>query len=220
MSGLAVTASDPVGVSTAAGLELVGCRPALDLVNTVSVINTGEGDRLVRPTDLIAWAVHSGILDTAEATMAWVERHPRDAAREFAAAVAMRAALWRVLRDQIEDRNTSAEDLDTIAKALRTSHASLETVEGHVMWVWTGPSSLERITWSAASDGVALLQSDAVDRLHQCGGPTCTWMFVDTSRSGRRKWCSMRDCGNRAKVRAYRQRHRDEPSHSPARTTP
>jgi predicted RNA-binding Zn ribbon-like protein len=49
-------------------------------------------------------------------------------------------------------------------------------------------------------------------RLKACADPTCRWAFYDSSRSHRRAWCSMEVCGNRNKVRAYRQRRRgDEP---------
>jgi predicted RNA-binding Zn ribbon-like protein len=51
-------------------------------------------------------------------------------------------------------------------------------------------------------------------RLKACADPTCRWAFYDSSRSHRRTWCSMEVCGNRNKVRAYRQRRRgDEPLH-------
>jgi len=43
-------------------------------------------------------------------------------------------------------------------------------------------------------------------RLKACADPTCRWAFYDSSRSHRRTWCSMEVCGNRNKVRAYRQR--------------
>ena len=45
-------------------------------------------------------------------------------------------------------------------------------------------------------------------RLKACADPTCRWAFYDSSRSHRRTWCSMEVCGNRNKVRAYRQRQR------------
>src|SRR5207245_2646362 len=45
-------------------------------------------------------------------------------------------------------------------------------------------------------------------RLPQFPHPTCRLMFYDTSKSGRRRWCSMQLCGGRAKVRAFYQRRR------------
>jgi hypothetical protein len=43
-------------------------------------------------------------------------------------------------------------------------------------------------------------------------GSRCSLLFVDTSRSGRRRWCSMERCGNRAKVAAHRRRRKESDS--------
>jgi predicted RNA-binding Zn ribbon-like protein len=48
------------------------------------------------------------------------------------------------------------------------------------------------------------------DRVRRCAGNDCLLTFVDTSRPGRRRWCSMERCGNRAKVRAFRNRQQKE----------
>jgi predicted RNA-binding Zn ribbon-like protein len=45
-------------------------------------------------------------------------------------------------------------------------------------------------------------------RLRVCENTHCRWVFKDTSRTGQRKWCSMRSCGNRAKVARHRARQR------------
>jgi hypothetical protein len=46
------------------------------------------------------------------------------------------------------------------------------------------------------------------DRLHGCANPTCRSVFFDRSKNRSARWCSMRSCGNQAKVRAYRERHK------------
>lgn len=48
--------------------------------------------------------------------------------------------------------------------------------------------------------------------LRECASPSCRDVFYDRSRNGSAKWCSMRSCGNRAKVRAYRARRRADPA--------
>jgi hypothetical protein len=44
-------------------------------------------------------------------------------------------------------------------------------------------------------------------RFRLCADPTCTTVFYDHSKNHSAKWCSMQTCGNRNKVRAFRQRH-------------
>jgi predicted RNA-binding Zn ribbon-like protein len=51
-------------------------------------------------------------------------------------------------------------------------------------------------------------------RLRRCASDTCRWLFVDRSPGGRRRWCDMRVCGNRSKVRRHRQRARGDASPS------
>lgn len=55
------------------------------------------------------------------------------------------------------------------------------------------------VYWSAAD----LLLSPDLERLRVCPGNDCEWLFVDASRNGTRRWCSMETCGNRAKARAF-----------------
>ena len=45
-------------------------------------------------------------------------------------------------------------------------------------------------------------------RFRICANDACRWVFEDTSRGGRRRWCDMQSCGNRAKVRRFRSRQR------------
>ena len=50
------------------------------------------------------------------------------------------------------------------------------------------------------------IQSGREDRLRICDNETCRWIFYDESRAGRRRWCDMASCGNRAKARRHRER--------------
>jgi predicted RNA-binding Zn ribbon-like protein len=63
----------------------------------------------------------------------------------------------------------------------------------------------------AAATVSALLRATARPdwaRVKACRGDDCRWVFVDGSRNGSRRWCAMANCGNRAKVAAFRLRHR------------
>jgi predicted RNA-binding Zn ribbon-like protein len=48
-------------------------------------------------------------------------------------------------------------------------------------------------------------------RLKACREPTCAWAFYDHTKNHSGAWCSMEACGNRAKARAYRERHGHAP---------
>jgi predicted RNA-binding Zn ribbon-like protein len=65
---------------------------------------------------------------------------------------------------------------------------------------------VDQILWRVAQSAGELLTSEWVDRLGLCRGDRCMWLFVDKSRNRSRRWCDMGDCGNLAKVRAFRER--------------
>ena len=53
---------------------------------------------------------------------------------------------------------------------------------------------------------VDLLTSGAIGRVRTCAADTCEWLFIDTTKNRTRRWCDMKVCGNRAKVRRFRSR--------------
>ncbi|MEO1065016.1 MAG: CGNR zinc finger domain-containing protein [Actinomycetota bacterium] len=57
-----------------------------------------------------------------------------------------------------------------------------------------------------ALDAIALFSSCSPDQIRECANEPCTTLFVDRSQAQRRRWCSMRTCGNRAHVAAHRRR--------------
>ncbi|MER8265415.1 CGNR zinc finger domain-containing protein [Streptomyces griseus] len=60
----------------------------------------------------------------------------------------------------------------------------------------------------AGAGAEELLGGDGLGRIRRCAGPGCGWFFVDRSRSGSRRWCSSRDCGNRDRARRHYARTR------------
>jgi predicted RNA-binding Zn ribbon-like protein len=73
---------------------------------------------------------------------------------------------------------------------------------------WDDHPGLERITRVLAASAISLLTSAEGKRIRACAGDRCDWLFVDGSRNHMRRWCSMDECGNRAKMKR-RQRRRN-----------
>ena len=154
------------------------------------------------------WSGHVGFLQATEVPSArrLGRRDPDMAAEVLRDAYALRLGLYRVLTGTADRRAfrgvaRMAEEAASAAR-LRPAHNALGT-SGWVIPASTGLRlSLLRVA-QAAGD---LLASDDSHRVRPCPGNDCGWLFLD--RSGRRKWCSMQTCGNRAKVRAYEERRR------------
>ena len=60
-----------------------------------------------------------------------------------------------------------------------------------------------------AESAAWLLEHGDLSLLRRCENPRCVLYFYDTTRNGRRRWCSMAGCGSRAKAAAYYRRKRD-----------
>ena len=74
-------------------------------------------------------------------------------------------------------------------------------------WTWEDPADLVRPLREVLCRVLALLASP-LGRLRRCEAPDCDWFFLDRSRNGTRRWCSMETCGNRAKARRHYERGR------------
>ena len=118
---------------------------------------------------------------------------------------------------------------EAVYQAIKRRMAGQRPGAGHVAIIndWAGQPPPR--TWLEADDGqlrtrrdaataaalMASLARDAVDllggplagRIRECSAQDCALLFLDTSRAGRRRWCSMAACGARAKMAAYRARH-------------
>jgi predicted RNA-binding Zn ribbon-like protein len=64
---------------------------------------------------------------------------------------------------------------------------------------------------TVAREAIFLFGGPARAHVRQCEGDGCAILFLDTSRKGTRRWCSMKACGNKAKVAQFRQRQRSKP---------
>ena len=65
-------------------------------------------------------------------------------------------------------------------------------------------TGLEAILWPVLESARELLADPS--RIKECEGEECGWVFVDATKSGTRRWCSMASCGARAKMKRYRAR--------------
>ena len=183
-------------------LHLTGSL-GLDFVNTVVPLRTGPVDLLHHP-DAFLWWMGEAVSPSLQALapgdppgrrlLTREARHLRDAL----------IALFRTVANDSESLPPAAAA--TLDRALQASVGRYTragaTVErhfdvGHPLAVLT-PIALSAVDFTASA---------RPDRLRPCAAEGCQRWFLDTSKSGRRRWCSMERCGNRAKAERYRQRH-------------
>jgi predicted RNA-binding Zn ribbon-like protein len=193
--------------------DLVGGDLAVDFVNTVTARDSEPSDWVDGYGALLGWAALTGAFAKKDlaALSALAEAEPARATAALARCRSLREALCGVLYAMIERRVPAADDLTTIDEMRLTAAkaAKLVSARGRVASVWSVErSGLDLIAHVVAGQALALLQDPKLDRLRVCDGHDCGWVFVDTSKNGRRRWCDMATCGNTAKARRHYERQR------------
>ncbi len=191
--------------------DLSGGHLALDFVNTLAGMRgVNPKERLHDYTDLVAFARQAGALTERQASRMAAEarRRPEEAAAALAAAVALREALYRLFLDQAEGRRPRSADLDALNTALSRAlpHRRLAEKDGSFTLGWDEAGDFDAAIWPVAEAAAALLTSGDATRVRVCGlyeDEECSWLFLDRTKGRTRRWCSMKDCGNRAKARRH-----------------
>ncbi|MEU4831266.1 ABATE domain-containing protein [Streptosporangium sp. NPDC023615] len=181
--------------------HFIGGHPVLDLVNTVfdRALPAEDADLLSTPADVLTWCASAGLFEEppslTEASADGLVPEVR----------AVREQAWAVF-----GAITGGEAVPAAPFGALLQRAGKGMRAGRVRQM---NPALDRYTADWAAPGaipaaLSLLVVQAVftlphDRVRACG--RCGWLFLDSSRGGRRRWCSMSVCGNREKARRHRQ---------------
>ena len=199
--------------------ELTAGRLCLDLANTVDERPTEHPRELLREyRDVIDWAAQAGVIRGTE-----VARFRDHAARHEAAATqALRQlknagdSIFRIYSAVARAGAIPAAAFHRLNVQIQkvSSKRCLERHRGRFVWTWrtTDTPDLHRPLCAAVWSAAELLTSPELDRVRQCEGEGCAWLFIDTSKSRTRRWCDMSVCGNRAKARRYQAKLSAPPS--------
>ncbi|MEV7191978.1 CGNR zinc finger domain-containing protein [Streptomyces sp. NPDC093510] len=168
----------------------------LELLTTGGPGEFRHYERLHAPGDLAAWAERSRLTPTPALEVS---------DSEVAAARRLRDALFRVTTARALDESPDPADIATVNEA--AAHPPLAPAIGPDGGPrWAGAADGTRLLATVARDAVDLLTGPFAHRIRMCSAENCALIYVDTSRPGRRRWCSMEHCGNRNKVRTLRAR--------------
>lgn len=166
---------------------------ALDLLNTELLLDEGPVDLLAGRDTRRAWLHHAAGAD-----------HEDAAAGLTAARTAIRAVAEAVAAGRPPDDDERAA-LDGVL-AHGHVHRRLDG-DGRVRQEVVPDDPARGPAVRAAHDLLDLLAARP-DRIRQCEHERCVLWFLDTSRNGTRRWCSMASCGNRAKAARHYRRAR------------
>jgi predicted RNA-binding Zn ribbon-like protein len=209
MNALAADAPSRAGV-----LPLVGGELAFDFTNTSS----GRGgprhiENLRTPEHLLVWARRAMRLARRDGD--YVEKRlaadPALGAELLDRGLALREVIYAIGVACARGRRPRREHVDALAHiyAVSIHKARLSPCEANFAWTWHPEDGVvEAILGPIALSALTALSQADLTRVKQCAGAHCGWLFFDTTKNKRRRWCEMEVCGNRAKQKAHRARAR------------
>lgn len=193
---------------------------ALDLLNTWRFNADQPLDLLQSPEDLVIWLAAAGLPDGAYC--AELSSSPPNRRILLDEALWLRRDILLIVQSLVAGELPPPYTVDALNRILTESGTSFrldsltippegdqeERMEGQlVLNVHEHISSVLGVLQPIALSTARIVTEANPTRIRQCASSNCMYWFLDTSKSGRRRWCSMSRCGNRAKVaKHYRQR--------------
>ena len=189
--------------------ESVDAARVLAFVNTLSGRpTTAPAERLVSYDALVDWAREQHLVSAAAALRLSAEarRRPQQAASVLARAREFREALHALAGAIEHHRQPAPPVLATIGDCLAEAyaHGRLVPHQGGLQWIAGAEDDLDRILWEIGRATGRLVLSPRLARIRSCAASDCGWWFVDDTKNRSRRWCDMKICGNREKIRRYR----------------
>jgi len=191
---------------------------SLDFANTIDWHASAHPEDTLRGySDLVEWSKRRDILTSGEAAelLTGADAQRKVGIEVMAEAARLREAIYRLFSDSCHGRVAREEDLETLnrhlSKGMSMARVALEA--GSFRWGWRcDKRTPDMMLWPIARNAAELLTTERIQLVKECANEEegCGWLFLDTSRSGNRVWCSMTSCGNRAKFRAFYARQKNQ----------
>jgi predicted RNA-binding Zn ribbon-like protein len=170
-------------------------RLCLNFTATLAQRHGASFDRWQAPTDLARWCAAAGLLAPA-----------RIAATDLAKARNLREAIYRLVQARASGRAAKPADIALVNNWAAQPVAAPLLDANAAGITFTARDPLAANLSAVARDAIDLVTGPDLARLRECAEHSCSVLFVDRSRPGKRRWCSMNRCGNKVKKAAFRQR--------------
>ena len=196
--------------------EFIAGNPCLDFANTVNNRAGAHPEELLTDySRLLRWAEEARVITSkaAECLRTAAQEAPGRARSTLRDAIALRDALYDVFAAVARQRTAPETQVALLNTALHDAWQHAQIVYGNrqFTWEWIRPDrSFDSVLWPVARAAVDLLTSEELTYVRLCAAVDCAWLFLDTTKNHRRRWCEMKTCGNRAKAKTYYQRQKTE----------
>ncbi len=195
--------------------NFVGGDVSLDFANTAAGRTDGVPltDGIKTYADLVAWSRAAGLISKAEARRLGrlADSRPDEAVETLDRAIDLRETVFAVFSATAARRHPPEDAIAALNEALRNALPNLRLAHAGSGFAWTwrdDTDALDSMLWPIIRAAGTLLTECDPKRIRYCPGDDCGWLFVDSSRNGRRRWCDMRTCGNRTKAKRHYRKSR------------
>jgi predicted RNA-binding Zn ribbon-like protein len=188
---------------------LIAGAVCLDFINTLDDRFSDEPKELLATyIDLARFAENARIISDLQVDRLFTssQQNPQGAERARQSAIRMREAMYEVFWAVVQSKPVPKSPLMVLDGYVQESAQHLHLVPGKGHFDWQFDSSVnnfEAPLWPIARSAAELLASDQLEFVRACASKTCEWLFLDESKSHRRRWCDMTKCGNRAKAQRF-----------------
>ncbi|MBI5370737.1 MAG: CGNR zinc finger domain-containing protein [Sphingobacteriales bacterium] len=185
-------------------ISLDGGRLCLDFINSVSSrMKDVRMEYLMTMPDLIAWARRLEIIDARTECILSEKsvKHSKEAITFLKQALEFREILYKIFQAIAKKKKVHPEYLRSYNVQLKNYFPAIELkqVSGGFSESWLlEEDSYKRIIAPILNDSYELLLSDKLLKVKEC--PSCGWLFYDSTKNGKRRWCSMKNCGSNVKA--------------------
>jgi predicted RNA-binding Zn ribbon-like protein len=185
--------------------------------NTLEYTRGLPSDHVAEPAALLAWLKENGLLTERGRVMEAqrLRRDPAEAQRRLERFRYLRALVHAIAERVNDGHRPTREQIRDLNHILRHGlhyHQLVSDADGNRYSVAQVGDHLDQARATIASSLANFLAQDDPNRLRTCANDGCREVFIDRSPTGRRRWCDMRVCGNRAKVARHRSRARSLPA--------
>jgi predicted RNA-binding Zn ribbon-like protein len=189
--------------------EMVGGSPWINLTNTVCYMDGVIADRLDDADYLWSFLLANELIHAEEvATLQGPDTQAllRERIKE------VRALFFKVIGRIDAGLHMTAEqaaELTTFVNGIQVEYAFDQSTESQApLFRWRGKTLLDHVFLQVVNSFTTTIETVALDRIRKCEHDQCILHFVDTSKAGKRRWCSMTTCGNRYKAQTYYTKHK------------
>ncbi len=197
-------------------IDLLNRTVCVDFINTVSWRGKEESEEHLHSFhDLMMWGQKIAVLteQDADTLLRNAAGHPNEAEDVVKQAIELREALYRIVFSVVQETSPLKKDLAIMNKRLSRAMLHASIVKTETGFSWNFGDHAETLDWilnPIVRSAADMFVSGELKKLKICADATCGWVFLDKSRNNSRRWCDMKDCGNRAKATRFYKRKRSQ----------